>query len=156
MRYEDYREQELQLAAGRLGLKLVRSKGRGPDVYSLRALRQATRVLCKLPDGGYGLVYADGARWKRASWMRLAEIAQVLAQWRGHVPKAWGEPSPRRGRSPQVANPIAAGPSVPSSGGRYRQLDLTRSPTTSCASNAPAYPHCLAAKGVVSVPKPCV
>jgi hypothetical protein len=34
--------------------------------------------------------------------MTLAEVEQVLAQWRGHVPGAWGEPRPSR--SPRLAD----------------------------------------------------
>jgi hypothetical protein len=55
--------------------------------------------------------------------MSLAEIQQLLEQWRRQTPKVWGEPRPRA-RSPQVTNRVATASSVPNSGRRYRKLDL--------------------------------
>jgi hypothetical protein len=89
------REHQIRLAAGRLGLKLVRDRLRAEVVenaYCLRGLLNAAFVVGRVPGGGFGLLHAQTGRGKTASWLTLAEVEQVLATWAEPAPKAWGEP----------------------------------------------------------------
>lgn len=101
MRDKDKREHQVQVTAGRHGLKLVRNRyqvATARRLYCLRAILNAACVVGRRPEGGLGLVYAQTGREGIASWLTLIEIERLLANWDEPPPRAWGEPaSARRG-----------------------------------------------------------
>lgn len=72
----------VQLAAGRCGLSVIRSRQRvGARRYFLRHISDATRVVMVLPDGGFRFVRAVGAGGKEGklvTWLSLSAIEQML------------------------------------------------------------------------------
>jgi hypothetical protein len=71
----------VQLAAGRCGLRLVKSRQRvGTRRYFLRHISDVTRVVVVLPDGGFRFAKATRAsgKDKLATWLSLAGIEQML------------------------------------------------------------------------------
>ena len=107
MREKDNQEQRLQLAAGRHGLRLVRNRYRASsdgDLYCLRAIWKAAWVVGRRADASLGLMYVQTGREAIASWLTLAEIEQVLANWDQPAPRAWGEPQSVRTGLPYANN----------------------------------------------------
>jgi hypothetical protein len=71
----------VQLAAGRSGLRLVRSRQRvGERRYFLRHISDATRVVMVLPNDGFRFVKATRAAGKEKllTWLSLSAIEQML------------------------------------------------------------------------------
>ena len=79
------REQRLQSAARRRGLKLVldrySAKAIGRDRYFLRPIWDARHAVRALPGGRCKLVNISGGRRQAASLMLLDEIERILDGW---------------------------------------------------------------------------
>ena len=107
MRKQATKEGRVRLAAGRHGLQLIRRRrpaANHRNVYCLRALWDAGYVVSKRPDGGFGYVFAPTSRERTASWLSLADIERVLANWSEPTPRAR-----RHRRNPSACTPIYYG-----------------------------------------------